>query len=144
MFLQYHGLDTLHITTRAQAKAAGQAIPKVHGVDKGLDTHLKPEHQSRSATNVTPKQAPTNSNVQSIARILISRSIKHLSKSATGITITTPVQTQLHLQNQTLIPETSAQPHYFLGPPCQPFLYLSMTMILTWSPLASTPPVQLG
>ena len=40
LFLHYHGLDTLHITTRAQAKAAGQAIPKVDGVDKGLDPHL--------------------------------------------------------------------------------------------------------
>ena len=58
LLLNYHGLDSLHITTRAQAKAADQAIPKVHGVDRGLDLHLKPEHQSRSTTNVTPKQAP--------------------------------------------------------------------------------------
>ena len=60
LFLHHHGLDTLHITTRSQAKAAGQATPKVHGVDKGLDPHLKPEHQSRSTTNVIPKQAPPN------------------------------------------------------------------------------------
>ena len=75
LYLHYHGLDTLHITTSAQAKAAVQAIPKVNGVDKGLDPHLKPEHQSRSTT-MSPKTSPPKSNVQSIARKLISKSIK--------------------------------------------------------------------
>ena len=82
-------MDTLHITTRAQAEAAGQVILKVHGVNNGLDPHLRPEHQPRAAINTTPMQAPPKSNVQSIARKIISRSIEHLGKSATGNTTTT-------------------------------------------------------
>ena len=89
LYLHYHGLDNLHITTWAQANAAGQAAPKVHGVDKGIDPHLKPEHQSRSKTNVTSKLAPPKSNVQYIARKLLSKSIQHLGKSAAGDTTTT-------------------------------------------------------
>ena len=72
LFLHYRGLDTVYITTRIQTKAAGQAIPKVCGVDKGLDQQLKPEHQSRSTTDVTPEPVPPKSNVQFIARKLLS------------------------------------------------------------------------
>ena len=118
LFLHYHGSDILHITTRAQAKAADQAIPKVHGVDKGLDPHLKPEHQSRSARNVTPKQALPKHNVQSIARKLIWRSIKCLGKSAAENTTGTPCTDTA--PNIDLIPETSAQPHYCPRPPSSP------------------------
>ena len=115
MFLHYHGLDTLHITTRLQAKAAGQAISKVYGVGKDLDPHLKPEHQSRNATNVTPKQAQPKSNVQFKARKLISISIKHLGKSDVGNTTTiTCTDTPSSMYP---IPEASRQPHYFPRPP---------------------------
>ena len=29
--------------TRSQAKASGENLPEVHGVDKALDPHIKPE-----------------------------------------------------------------------------------------------------
>ena len=31
---------------RSQTKSSGITIPKVHGVDKGLNLHVKPEHQN--------------------------------------------------------------------------------------------------
>ena len=37
--------DTLHVATRASTKASGEAPPKVHGTDKTLNPHVKPEHQ---------------------------------------------------------------------------------------------------
>ena len=138
LYLHYHGLDTLNINTRAQVKA-GQAVPKVHHVDKGLGPHLKPEHQSRSTTNIMPKLAQPKRNVHSIFRKLLSKSIKCLSKSAVGNTSTTPCTNTPHIQNQSLKHQhnltISQDPH------SQPFLYLSVTIVLTQSPLANTPPM---
>ena len=47
--------DTLHIATRASTKASGEAPPKVHGTDKALNPHIKPEHQAKVPT---PRKAP--------------------------------------------------------------------------------------
>ena len=44
LFLHLKGLDTYHITTRSQAKAAREVAPKGHGTDKVLDPHVKPQH----------------------------------------------------------------------------------------------------
>ena len=41
------------MTTRHRAQAAGVTVPKVHGVDKGVDPHVKPEHQK-----LHPQPAP--------------------------------------------------------------------------------------
>ena len=40
--------DTLHIATRSNTKASGEAPPKVHGADKDLNPHVKPEHQTKN------------------------------------------------------------------------------------------------
>ena len=42
--------DTLHVATHASTKASGQAPPKVHGTDKALNLHVKPEHQVKVPT----------------------------------------------------------------------------------------------
>ena len=42
------------IQTHRSTRAAGKAPPPVHGANKGLDPHKKPEHQRPS----TPKEAP--------------------------------------------------------------------------------------
>ena len=42
--------DTLHVATRASTKASGEAPPKVHGTDKALNPHVKPEHQVKVPT----------------------------------------------------------------------------------------------
>ena len=46
--------DTLHVATHASTKASGEAPPKVHGTDKVLNPHVKPEHQVKVPT---PKKA---------------------------------------------------------------------------------------
>ena len=46
--------DTLHVATRASTKASGEAPSKVHGTDKALNPHVKPEHQVKVPT---PKKA---------------------------------------------------------------------------------------
>ena len=35
------------MTTRHKAAAQGIEMPKIHGVNKGLDPHVKPEHQKK-------------------------------------------------------------------------------------------------
>ena len=45
-YLFHLGLDALNVySTRSKTKEAGVIVPKVHGVSKGLDPHVKPEHQ---------------------------------------------------------------------------------------------------
>ena len=46
--------DTLYVATHASTKASGEAPPKVHGTDKALNPHVKPEHQVKVPT---PKKA---------------------------------------------------------------------------------------
>ena len=36
------------VQTRAQTKSSGIKVPEVHGVNKGLILHIKPEHQQES------------------------------------------------------------------------------------------------
>ena len=43
--------------TRSQTKSSGVTIPKVHGVDKGLNLHVKPEHQKLVTTTHTSNTA---------------------------------------------------------------------------------------
>ena len=64
------------------------------------------------------KKTPPKCNAQSIARKLISRSIKCLGKSAAGNTTTIPfTDTSPSIDS---IPEKSAQPYYFPRPPYSP------------------------
>ncbi len=75
------------LTTRSQAKKNGEQVPEIHGIDKGLDPHLKPEHQDRNkgipkgdaqrkSTDIRAR--PPSKPNQMIARKLISRSIRTL------------------------------------------------------------------
>ena len=36
--------DKYMVQTRSQAKSTGIKVPEVHGIDKGLIPHVKPEH----------------------------------------------------------------------------------------------------
>ena len=39
------GTDKYLVQTRSQAKSNGVKVPEVHGANKGLIPHVKPEHQ---------------------------------------------------------------------------------------------------
>ena len=50
-YLSNLGLDTLNVySTRSKTKEAGIIVPEVHGVNKGVDPHVKPEHQKPNQT----------------------------------------------------------------------------------------------
>ena len=44
------------VQTRSQTKSSGIKVPEVHGMDKGLIPHIKPEHQK---SVVAPTTCPT-------------------------------------------------------------------------------------
>ena len=57
-----------NIGTRSSTKASGEKPPEVHGADKPLNPHLKPEHQCKSklpsivgsgSPSKSPKKATT-------------------------------------------------------------------------------------
>ena len=57
--------DKYSVQTRSQTKSSGVTVPKVHGVDKGLNSHIKPEHQKlvtlpTCQTQSIDKGPPTN------------------------------------------------------------------------------------
>ena len=80
VFLHHKSLGTHKITTRSQAKAAREVAPKVHGTNKAIDPHVKPEHQSKSTVQAAPVTAAKKISVQSVAKKLILKSIQHLVK----------------------------------------------------------------
>ena len=80
LFLHHKGLDTFQITMRSQAKAAEEGAPNVHGTDKTLDPFINFYHQSISVIQTAPTPASKRSNVQSLAKKLISKSIQQLVK----------------------------------------------------------------
>ena len=79
--------DTLHIATRSNTKASGEAPPKVHGADKDLNPHVKPEHQTKIPTSKkvkddhpsSPKSPPRELSSKSP---VISHSLSHQSGRA--------------------------------------------------------------
>ena len=94
---EYH----LDIRTRSAAKRDGDVAPAVHGHDKLLDPHKKPEHQPhlvqtpqplpKTPPNISPPKPPVKAPPQAsdirkptpaqiVSRRLISRSIKTLNK----------------------------------------------------------------
>ena len=48
--------DKYLVQTRSQTKSSGVIIPKVHGIDKGLNLHMKPEHQNLATPSTCQKQ----------------------------------------------------------------------------------------
>ena len=80
----------LKIHTRSSAKREGATVPPVHGIEKALDPHKKPEHQSLQP-NARPPPAPAGpyptpplirkpSPAMTASKKLIGRSIKTLNK----------------------------------------------------------------
>ena len=52
--------DKYLVQTRSQSKSSYINLPEVHGVDKGLNTHVRPEKQALKLTTVTPEtKTPT-------------------------------------------------------------------------------------
>ena len=49
-------VDTFCIGTRTSIRARGEKVPEVHGADKTLDPHKKPEHQNLGK-GATPKKS---------------------------------------------------------------------------------------
>ena len=74
-------LDTNVYSTRSKRKEAGVIVPEVHGVNKGLDLHVKPEHQKPKTQPKPARSAP--SLTHNIARKLVSKSFKTLCGLAT-------------------------------------------------------------
>ena len=63
------GEDIFCIKTRSSAKASGEQIGEVHGINKPLDPNYKPEHQSKSKLpNVTGKSSPVKTPRKPILR----------------------------------------------------------------------------
>ena len=44
-FCRLRDIETFCVGTRASMKARGEMVPEVHGIEKELDPHLKPEQQ---------------------------------------------------------------------------------------------------
>ena len=81
MYLSHLGLDTLNVySTRSKTNEAGIIVPEVHGVNKGLDPHVKPEHQKPKTQPKPARSAP--SLAQNIAKKLVSKSVKTLCRLA--------------------------------------------------------------
>ena len=74
LFLHHICFDSYHITMKSQANAVREVALKVHGTDKVLDPLVRPEHQSKSVVQTAIIPAPKRSNVQSLAKKLISKS----------------------------------------------------------------------
>ena len=55
-FCRIRDVDTFCIGTRTSIKASGEKVPEIHGADKTLDPHKKPEHQDFGKTK-TPKKS---------------------------------------------------------------------------------------
>ena len=55
-FCRLRDIETFCVGTRASMKARGEMAPEVHGIEKELDPHMKPEQQYLSK-GVTPKHA---------------------------------------------------------------------------------------
>ena len=63
------GEDIFCIKTRSSAKASGDEVGEVHGVNKPLDPNYKPEHQSKSKLpSVTGKLSPREPILKTPAR----------------------------------------------------------------------------
>ena len=56
-------LTMFDMMMRRQAQAAGVTVPKVHGVDKGVDPHVKPEHQKPRPQPKQKRCPPTAPNM---------------------------------------------------------------------------------
>ena len=52
--------DKYLVQTRSQAKSSGIIVPEVHGVDKGLIPHIKPEHQKSVVALTTCPTPPAH------------------------------------------------------------------------------------
>ena len=83
--IQHSSSEAFHITTRRQAAEAGDKIPEVHGANKPLDPHLKPEHQDKSQlpqvrTHRGQLVQKPPSVAQQLARKAVKRSVSTLNK----------------------------------------------------------------
>ena len=52
--------DKYLVQTRTKSKSSGIKVPEVHGVDKGLIPHVKPEHQKSVASPTACLTPPTH------------------------------------------------------------------------------------
>ena len=66
-FCKLRDTEDFCVGTRASAKASGETVPEVHGVDKELDPHITPEQQYVSKV-VTPKCAKPKSTIKTPMR----------------------------------------------------------------------------
>ena len=71
-------IQSLNIATRASTKQAGLKVPEVHGANKSLDPHSKPE--SQSLYKPTSRASPTATKM--VAKKLLDRSIKYLQNKS--------------------------------------------------------------
>ena len=52
--------DKFLVQTRSQVRSSGMKLPEVHGAEKGLVLHLKPEHQKLAAPVTCPTISSTS------------------------------------------------------------------------------------
>ena len=106
--------DKYLVQTRSQTKSSRVIVPEVHGVDKGLNPHIKPERQKSVATPSIDKRLPTvikppilKSRIrQGGARIR--RKVRTILPTPTPIQMPTPIPTPTPRAGKSL-PEPVAQ-----------------------------------
>ena len=129
--------DTLHIATHSNTKASGEAPPKVHGADKDLNPHVKPEHQIKNPTRKKVKDdhpsSPKSPHRQLSSKSPVtSHSLSHQSGRAHQHSKTTPIESKL---------ENPPQPTFYTPQPsCSaPWSIRSYTPIACTIIQSSTP-----
>ena len=96
------GDDIFCIKTRSSAKASGDEVGEVHGVNKPLDPNYKPEHQSKSKLpSVTGKLSPIKTPRKSILKMLARPTPKVLA---------TPMSVRIQSETVNDMPTPSSNP----------------------------------
>ena len=74
---------SLNVLTRARLAAEGKQLPPVHGIEKALDPHKKPEHQPEILPTPIPRptyRPPPKTSAQLAKKKLLKKAIQTLTK----------------------------------------------------------------
>ena len=74
-------MPNFNVATRSSTQKTGTHVPAVHGCSKGLNPHVKPEHDKTRPSSKTV--IPRKSGTQGISRKLVQKSKRILTKSST-------------------------------------------------------------
>ena len=84
-FCQLRDIETFCVGTRTSVKARGETVPEVHGVEKELDPHVKPEKQYLSK-RAMPKKTVKTPTQGSIPKEVLRRKIDPVRVTPSKVT----------------------------------------------------------